>query len=472
MNIVTILIWLTIVIIGAIAILGVRLHYRGNELEHDEGSILPTESIDKILTISKEKINNNNTNSQRNAPRSLSPVTPKQDHNLNLFRKDTETRSNNDDYIVPEVTNSDAAKYEYKSANQVLVNYDNSVEKFQEPIKQSQMDIMTQSNKDTNELKDLFTIDELIKESKRKDSEREKESQTIKKNEDDEELNELKESIKNKTPEPLIEEVIAEDKTGTIGELIKDTSKPQEIETVQVTSQKDTVEEITPASQEIVDKVESSQGISEVPIIEEKTSEISEPALKTPSKVDETKDYKIESSTDYEMDLDYRKDIDKVKNKITGSKLFQDVRERFSTEVDEPYDEIQEEYIRNVNDYDEYEPIINETHVEFDATYDEYHDEQLRQANTRRVFNSAKKSPELELARPKLAEIKNKPERDNIKISINNGDYVLKKGDEIIFIYDGDTYSSQVYAINGDDISVRYRRKDITIKPSDVKKIY
>jgi (E)-4-hydroxy-3-methylbut-2-enyl-diphosphate synthase len=48
----------------------------------------------------------------------------------------------------------------------VLINYDNTVEKFQEPIKQNQMDIMTQNNdKDTSELKDLFTIDELIKEN-------------------------------------------------------------------------------------------------------------------------------------------------------------------------------------------------------------------------------------------------------------------------------------------------------------------
>ena len=49
---------------------------------------------------------------------------------------------------------------------------------------------------------------------------------------------------------------------------------------------------------------------------------------------------------------------------------------------------------------------------------------------------------------------------------------MLKKGDEIIFNYAGETYSSQVYAINGDDISVKYRRKNVTIKAEDVKKIY
>ena len=84
----------------------------------------------------------------------------------------------------------------------------------------------------------------------------------------------------------------------------------------------------------------------------------------------------------------------------------------------------------------------------------------------------AKRSPEPELAEPKIGSIKDKPVRDNIKITINNNEEVLKKGDEIIFNHLGETYSSQVYAINGDDISVRYRRQNITIKPEDVKKIY
>ena len=155
------------------------------------------------------------------------------------------------------------------------------------------------------------------------------------------------------------------------------------------------------------------------------------------------------------MDLDYRKDLDKFTNKIKGSKLFQEVKEKLTPETEELTPE-QESYIRNVNEYDEYEPIINETHLDYDADYEEYHmidnDESLRQANTRRIFNMTKKSPEPELATQRVAPIKSKPERNNIKIQISNGDYVLKKGDEIIFNHLGETYSSQVYAINGDDI--------------------
>ena len=65
------------------------------------------------------------------------------------------------------------------------------------------MDIMNQNKDDKTELKDLFTIDELIKESKRKDNEREKEQAT-----EDTELTELKESIAKKQSKIINSDVI------------------------------------------------------------------------------------------------------------------------------------------------------------------------------------------------------------------------------------------------------------------------
>ena len=551
MSIITILIWITIAIIAAIAIIVVKLHYRGDQLEHEEGSILPDgKSINESLSIGKSKTSAQKNNSSKNSPRSLSPRSPKE-HNRNLFSRSTETKSNDDTYIVPEVETNNVKSYEYESQNQVLINYDNNVKKFQEPIKQSQMDIMTQNNKDTSELKDLFTIDELIKESKRKDSEREKESQTIRKDEDDAELNEIKESIKNKTQKPLIEEVIAEDKDETktqeplieeaiaedkdetktqeplieeaiaedkdekvieepaeiktqeplieeviaedkdekvieepaeiktqeplIEEVIADDKdekvieEPAEIKTPSLASQKDIDEAITTASQESEKEVESISEDDNITDTLLKQEEIAEPALKTPSKVEKTENDP--------MDLDYRKDLDKVKNKITSSKLFKEVKDKLNSEPEEiplPKDDVlQEEFIRNVSEYDEYEPIINETYMDIDdGTYEDYHSQKIRQENTKRVFKTAQNSSKAEVSQPAVSEIKSKPERDNVKITINNTELVLKKGDEIIYNHDGETYSSQVYAITGDDISVRYRGKNIKIKTSDVKKIY
>ena len=481
MSIITILIWITIAIIAAIAIIVVKLHYRGDQLEHEEGSILPDgKSINESLSIGKSKTSAQKNNSSKNSPRSLSPRSPKE-NNRNLFSRSTETKSNDDTYIVPEVETNNVKSYEYESQNQVLINYDNNVKKFQEPIKQSQMDIMTQNNKDTSELKDLFTIDELIKESKRKDSEREKESQTIRKDEDDAELNEIKESIKNKTQKPLIEEVIAEDKDENktqeplIEEVIaedkdeKVIEEPAEIKTPSLASQKDIDEAITTASQESEKEVESISEDDNITDTLLKQEEIAEPALKTPSKVEKTENDP--------MDLDYRKDLDKVKNKITSSKLFKEVKDKLNSEPEEiplPKDDVlQEEFIRNVSEYDEYEPIINETYMDIDdGTYEDYHSQKIRQENTKRVFKTAQNSSKAEVSQPAVSEIKSKPERDNVKITINNTELVLKKGDEIIYNHDGETYSSQVYAITGDDISVRYRGKNIKIKTSDVKKIY
>jgi hypothetical protein len=196
--------------------------------------------------------------------------------------------------------------------------------------------------------------------------------------------------------------------------------------------------------------------------------------------VGENKDYELGASIDDAnlfdndddtMDLDYRKDLDRVANKIKGSKIFQEVKEKLTTEPEPPKND-GESYIRNVREYDEFAPIINETHIDYDELHEVSEEDRLRRENTRRVFNMAKQTPEAEPAQSKIGEIKDKPSRDNIRITINNNDSILKVGDEIIFNHLGETYSSQVYAINGDDISVRYRRQNITIKPSDVKKIY
>ena len=300
MNEITILIWITIAIIAIIAIILVRLHYRGEQLENDEGTILPNgENLNKALSLGKDIIHTN-SHPQNNGPRSLSPQNS-QDTRHSLFRNQNVTSSRSDAYIVPEVQEN-MKNYEYASQNQVLINYDNTVEKFQEPIKQSQMDIMTQNNKneENSELKDLFTIDELIKESKRKDSEREKESQKIHKEENAEELETLKESIKNKTETPLIEEVISEQKEDKISDLVNDSASE--------TTLKDTVSESEPKKE--VESVSSATPIKQV-------NEIEMAELKEPKKVDRSKDYKMGASIDDAnlfgsseegMDLDYRKD--------------------------------------------------------------------------------------------------------------------------------------------------------------------
>ncbi|WP_296788011.1 hypothetical protein [uncultured Methanobrevibacter sp.] len=576
MNGTTIILWITIFIIGVIAIILVKLHYRGAELEKDEKPILSKESINNLMPNRSEDTSQQHSTSysqqfQENVadPNSIEVI---EDYNP-----------------ITEVEENNYKNIEYESQNQILINYENQIKKTQEPMKEYQVEIMTQDNNEKHELKDLFTIDELIKESKRKDSEREKEAQRIN-NEEDEELNELKESIRKRKEneeieDKLIEEILADEEIGKILEesepdnaeevnnienVIEDekpqaetieniiseeseeksepsektvtpevkeqtipdtiTKKPKEetiadalteepkeesvqevldVETIEdvikeeasesenkpevpsVASPKDIEEAITTASQEVeekeIEEISESHDITDALLNSQEESveeEIKEPTLKTPTKVGESEDnfgspiddsnlFKDETANE----LDYRNDLNKIKNTIRGSKLFQDVKERLRPEHEpevDPIADLEENYIRNVNEYeDEYAPIINETHDEFGEYYEPDYDEAIRQENTRKLFESHNSpAPKIEVAEPKTNVIKSKPSRDNIKIQINNSEEVLKKGDEIIFKHDGETYSSQVYAINGDEISVRYRRKDIKIKPEDVKKIY
>ncbi len=407
----------------------------------------------------------------------------------------------------------------YSSQNQVLVNYDDdNVEKFQEPITETQRDMMDGSRRmdETNkvtfrkasesnhELKDLFTIDELIEESKRKDDERERESKTINKKIDDND--DIKESIRRR--KDFLEDASVEnsDNVADIADAIK-SSDDEEPLSQSVASQKEVNEAIESASNEISqneedttqessiteavlnanesheDKVETDRTVQEtLTPVEEFTS----PALKTPNKVESDGVSVLSSRDDYEFgapvsssnlfrdengelsDLDYRKDLAKFRNSIKNSSIVKDIREKINTEDD--YDQVNNDFIRNVNTYEEdtYEPIINETHVDYVASND---DDSLRQENTRKVFDMVKNSAS-EPEETSVTTLKEMPERSNLKIMINNNEEVLCKGDEIIYNYGGDTYSSKVYGINGREIRVKYRGEDIIIKESDVKKIY
>ncbi|WP_292881157.1 MULTISPECIES: ATPase [unclassified Methanobrevibacter] len=538
MNGITILIWVTIAIIAIIAIILVKLHYRGKELENDEGSILEdAESLTKVFSSGKSMLSKDNDDNSNN-PTNLNQSKPKS------LKSENSSTSNvyYEEPAIYEVDNTTYENIEYESQNQVLVDYGTTVEKFQEPIKQSQMDIMSQNNDpkpEKHELKDLFTIDELIKESKRKDSEREKEA--YKNDSEDKELAELKESIKQKQEEKNIEEIIDDIPEETIQDILNETEEETTAETITESTEEETITEtitesteeetiaevinepvseetksdsvpetvesseseeskieaptvtsqdieeaITTASEESKEEVESiseSAGITDALLNDNEKEEIKEPNLKTPTKIKE--DYKFGEDLkdekvfgEYDSDLDYRKDLDKITNTIKGSKIFKNVKEKLTFEEPEEEEVIEEEFIRNVNEYEEdFAPIINETHADY-ATYEEYHkhdfEEPIVPEETPKAFDVIQTTPEPqpEIKESRIAPIKEKPSRDNIKIKLNNNEVVLKKGDEIIYNHQGETYSSQVYAINGNDISVKYRRKNIVIKPSDVKKVY
>ena len=560
MNDTLLLVWVAIAIIGIISIIIVKLYFRDKDDEKFEFKDITTRN--PLQEMVSEK-NENKTKERTN------PITDyfskEEEPNITLRKEGTKPEKEFNPYIVPENTVQNR-NISYSSQNQVLINYDDNVQKSQEPITETQRDIMKKSDKDKttditfsktseskHELKDLFTIDELIKESKRKDNEREKESKTIKKEVEDN--SDIKESIKKNKEAKEVEKTENKDitdikssieKMHEIAAAIK-SSKSDDSTSKSSASQKDITEAInsatteneqeeipeiseTPSITDAVIKKEETSKDAEAPVEEEKvennaadeektiqetldikeekmesiseaipeSKNIQTPPLKTPTKVEEDsvsilsgadEDYEfgapIDSSNLFEdengelSDLDYRKDLAKITNTIKNSSIVKDIRERLVPEQ-EQNDHYNEDYIRNVNSYteeayeyyDEYEPIINETHVDYLEPTPE---EQIRQENTRRVFNNAKTSASEEIIpvqEERIPKPKSIPEKSSLKVTINNNEEVLRKGDEIIYNHEGETYSSKVYAINGDNIKVRYRRQNITIKSKDIKKIY
>lgn len=214
MNETTILVWINIAIIGIIAIIIVKLYFRKDELEKDNSPLLSKDSLDGLIPSNK----NNQNNLSKTAPTKsfVSTYFSKQDQpkGTSLRKQGQIPEDNFNSYIVPETNehlfSNKIETKEEEPGKPINFNYETKVQKFQEPINETQMDIMSKNNKNMkkeknennisleekpkHELKDLFSIDELIKESKRKDNEREKESKTIRKEKED--TTEIKKSIK------------------------------------------------------------------------------------------------------------------------------------------------------------------------------------------------------------------------------------------------------------------------------------
>lgn len=560
MNETTILVWINIAIIGIIAIIIVKLYFRKDELKNNENSLLPTDNLNEIIKSGKNKIKGNQNSLSKTTPKKSSVSTyfskQNQPQNTSLRKKGQKPKDNFNSYVSPEThehkfNNKIESKDEEKIEKPINFNYETKVHKFQEPINESQMDIMSK-NKKTNkqkqnennisleekpkhELKDLFSIDELIKESKRKDSEREKESKTIKKEKED--TTEIKESIKQMKEGKKENELITEIKPETENKKEEKVSfydvinnntndEPSEKSSLSITDaiKSDIPDDETEEKTTLKDETHKEENVADI-LTEEKEENVADaldnnkiktPSLKTPTKIPNEKDEMSVISPieeDYEFgapleeseifneekeevknelnDLDYRKDLAKITNTIKNSKIFNEVKEKLTPEhhINEEDHVADEMYLRNVSAYEkeenfpEYEPIINERHEEYPSDYDynEPTQEQLiRQENTRKVFNMVKNTETGKSSTHKINEtpsiedikIKEKPAKNNIKIKINNEEVVLRKGDEIIFNHDGESYSSKVYGIRGYDISVKYRGKKISITSKDIKKIY
>ena len=135
MNGITILLWIAIFVIGAVAAVGVKRHYGNAELGKDDKPSLSKENKKGLFSFGNKNDSDKNRLSQPN---------------LNY----TTQEAPKDNYPAEEIKTSTTQNIEYESPNQVLIDYENEVKKFHEPMTQNQIDIMT-SNNEQNEKHEL-----------------------------------------------------------------------------------------------------------------------------------------------------------------------------------------------------------------------------------------------------------------------------------------------------------------------------
>lgn len=470
------LILIIIFIICVISIVIVKLYYRKHsEADRDikifnrgpDGGFIARknhEETEQIINQQPQYENNHYYPMEQNTYR------PKQQARVNPYKINTNNYYNpiiNDNTIKEGDTMENAKETEEKAVAEKISEEPKVVD--QSTKKETYTEIAEkQPATNDKDLKDLFTIDELIKESKRKTK-----SSSTPKTEKEEEPSSKKEIPSFLTPEERerIKNNInkAEDELKTTK---ADEDLTNSVEKVETENMKDVLDKtVSPISSPILKspKKSTDKPVDEVikdtvaekidefpPQVDQSTKKetYTEIVEEQPEYVDQPLENDIfaeaiddDDEEDEYDDLDYRKDIARITDKVKNSRLFNNVKDKLAPPVEEDDPSIDEEFIRNVRSYDDDED-------------DEFGEPVMYEPE----------SPKIETA--KDLHIKEIPNADKIQVKINNNDATLKKGDEIIYKYNGDTYSSKVFDILGDDITVKFRGKQITIKPGDVKKIF
>lgn len=544
------LIIFNIFLIGIIAIIIVKLYYRKSERpktlskQEPEETFSFTEAISsrKNLFSSKNDSLTENVSENNFFNNEQKPSKPRSNKQSQYFQRRKENIYTEEQIPRQEQVIRQAPRHQEVKATQEenIYSFDKinftdrptGVIKTEAPITKEHRDIMTnhvdriveteearieedlkkkEETKEDSELKDLFTIDELIKESKRKDEERKNESENIKRKSE-----EIKNKSSAKNDEPTIadelktNDSVKEEPTIT-DEIEEEIKKPEEKnsddtldnsdevigtptlktptkveksinDVINDTVEEESIEENNKNQNKLVDETK----IDDIEVItpDEDTfgTPIEDSGLFEEKTYDEDIFNEAPTEKEYEEynDLDYRKDLDKIKNKVKSSKLFNDFKNKlqeYRDEKEEGSTDDEADFIRNISYYDNATSYGNDFET-YGNSYEPIEpitpsEQEIREENTRNLISITRESSSpTQTASVAKNEGSSGPARNSIKININNSETVLKKNDEIIFKYNGDTYSSKVYSIIGNDITVKFRGKRVKIKPSDVKKVF
>ncbi|WP_409200838.1 hypothetical protein [Methanobrevibacter sp. DSM 116169] len=290
-------------------------------------------------------------------------------------------------------------------------------DRVEENKKQKEETKISEDKKDSDEdLKELFSIDSLVEKAKEKDG-------IIEKSPEDKNLS-SDESILNIDKEEKLEK----------SNDLKETTKEEDI--------KDHYQKIGDIVSENNYENDSIEGDN---LLKE-----------TETKEKEDEFGQSLENTDMFEDNDFELvDFGEIKDSIKNSKIVKNVKkftEDKLLELQNDEESPDDEFIRSVRTYDiDEEPI--------------YVDNKVREENLGKMDNIHEETKEVEKPKPTL-----KKQANTITVKINNNDEVLKKGDTIIFNYNGESYSSKLFNIYGSDVEVKYRGKNVLINSSDIKK--
>ena len=422
----TTLILINIAIIGIIACVIVKVYYRDEEKKDKELSnsingYQKNSKYDDSLSFIKEKLN---------------PIRDKISGNSNKNNKLSEmdiinSINNSNTYIKPRKSND--PKDIYNTGENIATRV------FQEPIEKKHEDMMNQlHNKDFNTpLKDRVEENKKLKDDSLDkveennvietainssivngtimESEIKSHNKPVKKDEDDD----LKELF---TIDELIKKEKEKDQLND--ETVIDVDNLEEPSSSQIGENSTYHEELNKQNNDLY-----SDSLNLLD--NEKTEEEDEFG----KSLDNTDMFNNEEEVDF-------LDLGEIKDTISNSNLVKNVK-KFTAEKlidlnpNEPRPD--DEFIRNVKTY------------EFEDKEDP-------------LYNLGKDEEGMNLSK----QVK-KPKK-SIEILLNNVLETIKKGDDIIFNYNGENYSSEVLNIFGDDIEVKYRRKTVVISANDIRK--
>lgn len=202
---------------------------------------------------------------------------------------------------------------------------------------------------------------------------------------------------------------------------------------------------------------------------------------------DDLRDEKLNNTFEDDNAVDYDKEYEDYNNDFTNENTTNNITNntdypnQISNELTSEYITPKKYYSSNNNDYGNYEDYdyennnddknrTNENNSEYGYELDNNYSDSYNNTDNNDSPDSSRND--------NLSENKKETLDDfgainmGEQVTIGGKPYIINVGDEIIFNYNGETYSSKIFEIKHENIKVKYRAQEKWIGFSDIKKIF